>query len=284
MDSSLGMFSSPDSLVQYAYSPQALNRYSYVLNNPLTYRDPTGHRACEGPMGECWYTDPVEGRMPVRGWEPTIASQQVAPTPPQTEACTGDLTCMDAYRTYVELVDILGRTPTVSELLFMTAGAEYWEYVDYQVLQRMGHWTIRSAGREALARNFYQACGEDGHCTPDDLYRFFSGFEPWFGDRDNPEPKGGYSRLASELRDRLDQDYANTSGQLWSDVHTIVGPEAENEGWSTGKRADSPWQWFGPHGDMNHPALVTIALGTAQYFMMFTGNQDALFKQAIRSE
>ena len=142
---------------------------------------------------------------------------------------------------------------------------------------------MRSAGREALARNFYQACGQEGYCTPDELYRFFSGFEPWFGSRDYPEePVGGYRTLASELRDRIDQDYANTSEQLWSDVHTILGPEAA--AWTTGKRADSPWQWFGPHADMNHPALVTIAYGTAQYFMMFTGDQDALFKQAIHSE
>ena len=71
-DTSLGAFASSDSLVQYAYSPQALNRYSYVLNNPLTYSDPTGHRACEGPNGECWYTDPDPniGTMPVQGWEP----------------------------------------------------------------------------------------------------------------------------------------------------------------------------------------------------------------------
>jgi len=89
VDSSLGMFASPDSLVQYAYSPQALNRYSYVLNNPLTYSDPTGHRACEGPNGECWYTDPDPniGTMPVLGWQPKPASlavveQQQEPTQP----------------------------------------------------------------------------------------------------------------------------------------------------------------------------------------------------------
>ena len=66
--------------MQYAYSPQALNRYSYVLNNPLTYSDPTGHRACEGPMGECWYTDPDPniGTMPVRGWEPDPAGSSAS--------------------------------------------------------------------------------------------------------------------------------------------------------------------------------------------------------------
>ena len=44
------------------FDPQSLNRYGYVLNNPLRYSDPTGRRACEGPQGECWYEDlPVQG-------------------------------------------------------------------------------------------------------------------------------------------------------------------------------------------------------------------------------
>ena len=91
-DTSLGAFASPDSLVQYAFAPQALNRYGYVLNNPLRYTDPTGHRACEGPNGECWYTDPVEGRMPVQGWQPTIQTTGQTGTGLTTVRITGDVT------------------------------------------------------------------------------------------------------------------------------------------------------------------------------------------------
>jgi len=40
----LGRFIQPDSIVPNAAKPQAFNRYSYVLNNPLLYTDPTGHR------------------------------------------------------------------------------------------------------------------------------------------------------------------------------------------------------------------------------------------------
>ncbi len=39
----IGRFLSPDTMVPGASDPQALNRYSYVLNNPLTYTDPGGH-------------------------------------------------------------------------------------------------------------------------------------------------------------------------------------------------------------------------------------------------
>jgi RHS repeat-associated protein len=39
-----GRFMQPDSIAPEAGNPQALNRYSYVVNNPLRYTDPTGHR------------------------------------------------------------------------------------------------------------------------------------------------------------------------------------------------------------------------------------------------
>lgn len=38
-----GRFISPDTIVSDPTNPQSLNRYSYVLNNPLNYTDPTGH-------------------------------------------------------------------------------------------------------------------------------------------------------------------------------------------------------------------------------------------------
>jgi len=42
-DPELGRFIQPDSIVPNPNSSQSLNRYSYVLNNPLKYIDPTGH-------------------------------------------------------------------------------------------------------------------------------------------------------------------------------------------------------------------------------------------------
>jgi hypothetical protein len=38
----LGRFIQPDTIVPGASNTQALNRYSYVLNNPMKYTDPTG--------------------------------------------------------------------------------------------------------------------------------------------------------------------------------------------------------------------------------------------------
>ncbi len=40
---SLGRFISADTIVPDPSNPQALNRYSYVINNPIMYTDPSGH-------------------------------------------------------------------------------------------------------------------------------------------------------------------------------------------------------------------------------------------------
>ena len=44
-DPKLGRFISADTIVPSLLDPQALNRYTYVLNNPLKYTDPSGHCA-----------------------------------------------------------------------------------------------------------------------------------------------------------------------------------------------------------------------------------------------
>ena len=47
----IGRFLSPDLIISDYYDPQNLNRYSYCLNNPLIYTDPTGHYIL-GPSDE----------------------------------------------------------------------------------------------------------------------------------------------------------------------------------------------------------------------------------------
>ncbi|MFZ0734484.1 MAG: RHS repeat-associated core domain-containing protein [Candidatus Sulfotelmatobacter sp.] len=44
--SSMGRFMSPDPLGGRLINPQTLNKYSYVINNPLRYTDPTGLYIC----------------------------------------------------------------------------------------------------------------------------------------------------------------------------------------------------------------------------------------------
>lgn len=42
-DADIGRFIGPDTIVPSPANPQSLNRYSYCLNNPLKYTDPSGH-------------------------------------------------------------------------------------------------------------------------------------------------------------------------------------------------------------------------------------------------
>ena len=49
-DPAIGRFVMPDPIVPVPGNPQALNRYSYVYNNPLRYTDPSGH----DPLDEDW--------------------------------------------------------------------------------------------------------------------------------------------------------------------------------------------------------------------------------------
>ena len=52
-DPVVGRFVSADSIVPDIYDPRSLNRYSYCLNNPLKYEDPSGHKYSEvgRPLG-----------------------------------------------------------------------------------------------------------------------------------------------------------------------------------------------------------------------------------------
>lgn len=58
-DPNIGRFISPDTIVPDATNPQAFNRYSYVLNNPLKYIDPTGRyfQWSDEAMMEIWIDD-----------------------------------------------------------------------------------------------------------------------------------------------------------------------------------------------------------------------------------
>jgi RHS repeat-associated protein len=49
----INQFLSADTIVPGYANPQNLNRYAYVLNNPLRYIDPTGHMACSDIYDFC---------------------------------------------------------------------------------------------------------------------------------------------------------------------------------------------------------------------------------------
>lgn len=67
---------SPDSIVPDFSNPQSLNRYTYVLNSPVNFSDPTGHRECgtpndiycqNRPIPE-WWSDDGPRRLFIEGY------------------------------------------------------------------------------------------------------------------------------------------------------------------------------------------------------------------------
>ncbi len=52
-DAALGRFISADTIVPNPANPQSLNRYAYVLNNPVKYVDPSGHCPIDADTGGC---------------------------------------------------------------------------------------------------------------------------------------------------------------------------------------------------------------------------------------
>ena len=59
----MGRFTQPDTIVPEPGNPQSLNRYSYVLNNPLRYTDPTG----------MFSEDEIMGYLGVSTWDDVLA-------------------------------------------------------------------------------------------------------------------------------------------------------------------------------------------------------------------
>jgi len=76
-DPLLGRFISADTVVPGAGNPQALNRYAYVLNNPLRYTDPSGHWIFEN--------DPDQGEFESPGIKSTPDADSSPALPVQGE-------------------------------------------------------------------------------------------------------------------------------------------------------------------------------------------------------
>ena len=69
----INRFLSADTVVPSYANPQDLNLYSYVLNNPLRYTDPTGHRCIEaGFEGGC---KAVEEKM-TKKWKADLEAKR----------------------------------------------------------------------------------------------------------------------------------------------------------------------------------------------------------------
>ncbi|GAA5444532.1 hypothetical protein Misp06_02719 [Microbulbifer sp. NBRC 101763] len=106
-DPSLGRFLSPDPFIQSPKNSQSYNRYSYVLNNPLSLVDPTGYMSVNFGS-RC--------NLESRGCLPPCAEGGSCPTGPGGRTFTG--------QTYINSVISLGQSPSASG--FASSGGGGW--------------------------------------------------------------------------------------------------------------------------------------------------------------
>ena len=74
-DPLLGRFLSADTVVPEPGNPQALNRYAYVLNNPLRYTDPTGHYIFEEDPNDPKFL-PATSSDPAMRYDPGVVVKE----------------------------------------------------------------------------------------------------------------------------------------------------------------------------------------------------------------
>lgn len=190
---------------------------------------------------------------------------------PQNRVATGitdSYNLIDVERTYWEVSKLLGREPTMEEILFMTIVAEYWLF------------TQSDEGQEAVARSYYHFCKTDG-CTKDELFKFLSGYQPWFagnGRTDDDEKIIGFAeKMYNLMVNKFNYDHANGS-KLERKISEILNREfATSKGWHTGKRANRPSQWltFKPSSNFKREnALSCTKVGDGMLFCFFTFAQE----------
>ncbi len=96
-DPALGRFVQADTIVPEPGNPQALNRYAYVLNNPLRYTDPSGRRPTSGCEYEGCSLRP--GLLPDSAWQLPDGTQ--LPYDPQLAAAYSNSPLLDPQTTAI---------------------------------------------------------------------------------------------------------------------------------------------------------------------------------------
>lgn len=184
------------------------------------------------------------------------------------DRCKQDPNCYGSYLTYkiwAEKVQFSNKLDIIHAVIGTTILAEYWVVVDQS--SRIIHYTsdgtsLRQLGKEAIARNLYEACGDidvSQQYSYSDLYRFLSGFSPWISRQCGNDacstwvPSEKYAdHKSTELKATYDKFLVNKS--VNKDVAEILNYDvAKTEGWNLGAMPNRPWQWL----NMDHaPAIL----------------------------
>jgi len=167
---------SPDSLIPDPFSPQSLNRYGYVLNNPLRYTDPTGHRACDDmdAGGRCVTAPPAS-----RGPSKTTPKPASTTTRTPGSLLSPELALQSQYpnnastriETWNEVSSQLGSF-IEEEVIAMTAYAEVGTLFNTP--------RYRSILLQAATNRYVMNCGLN-KCSELELLNFLVYYQAWGG-------------------------------------------------------------------------------------------------------
>ena len=148
-DAYLNQWAQPDTIIPDPSNPQSLNRYSYALNNPIRYNDPSGNRNCD-----------EDGYCPGdkdKGW---LTPGELLHRDHNLPSCQGDLMpeCIQRQNDLSNNIDI-----------YMRHHPEYQPYNDPLIYKtdhpyrplvfvgiRMEYWMKRTNGNQAEAERLME--------------------------------------------------------------------------------------------------------------------------------
>ena len=161
----LGRFIQPDSIIPNWTNPQSLNRFSYVLNSPLMYIDPSGHMYISQPIinevcieGEC-----KEGPSLLNSYNLTHSSR----------GGTG-MTGVEFYDWYIQL--------WFTDGWWWEAYGEDGEFTIFNAMEigllgeSQNQWPYNDYIFEAETRELYQECNSQpgAVCSTEQIVNFYS--------------------------------------------------------------------------------------------------------------
>lgn len=193
--------------------------------------------------------------------QPSQTNEQPDPTnsTDPDDRCKQDVSCYGSYLTFkswTEKVQLPDKISIIQAAVGVTILSEYWIVIGQN--SRIIHYTIdgtslRELGKEALARNLYEACGNVDivqQCSYSNLYRFLSGFSPWIGRQHSNddcslwEPSERYADRKSDKLKVLYEDFIDDQ-YITDDVSEILNYDMSvKTGWASGAQPDRPWQWL----------------------------------------